>query len=104
MKLRIRRKRQKIARKTQKVDKVKMLMSTIDSQKRMGKNCPIQKTMTLQAEAYRTWDDSKHHFSVLSSPILVYQRRAASSRPAMFLVTQKSKLTNMAMTKKVDRY
>ena len=56
-KLQMRRTRQKMARKTQKVDRVIMLMKVIASQKTRAISCPIQNTKTLQDEASRFTED-----------------------------------------------
>ena len=95
---------QKIAKNTQKVERVTMLIRVIIIQKTIGRNCPIQKIALLQEDDTRTCDASKHHLSSLSSFSLVYHLKAASCLPAMFLVTQKSKLTRRAIRMKVDKY
>jgi len=62
MKLAPMRTKQKIAKNTQKADKVTTLMNTIESQKNIVINCPTQNTKTLKDEGTLTCEDSKHHF------------------------------------------
>ncbi len=81
-----------------------ILINVIANQKRIGMKLPNQKTNELQAEATLTFDDSKHHFYIFASPIFVYHLKATNSLPAMFFVTQKSKLRSNTITIKVERY
>ena len=103
-KLQISRTSQKMAKNIQKVDRVITLMKTMTSQNKMAKSWLNQKTMVLHIAGYLFCEDSKHQVSLLCSSSLLYHLRAASWRPAMFLVTQKSILKRMHVKIKVDRY